>query len=223
MALHRPRVLVVIFAMVNPLIVIGLAVLGWGDWSSFVAHPARVGFLVVTVVLIVASLFTDCEPFSRGKREDVRNRWIFAPIILLSLLMAWLPAYCDRHELWVLDGDLVRYLGLTLYFVGGLLRIGPVFELGRRFSGLVAIQEDHRLETTGFYRWIRHPSYLGLIVLTTGWVLVFRSLLGLLLVLLMVPVLIARIHAEEALLLSEFGEEYAAYRRRTWRLLPFLY
>jgi protein-S-isoprenylcysteine O-methyltransferase Ste14 len=52
---------------------------------------------------------------------------------------------------------------------------------------------------------------------------VFRSGIGLLLFALMILMFLPILVAEEALLLSEFGEDYAAYRRRTWRLLPYLY
>jgi protein-S-isoprenylcysteine O-methyltransferase Ste14 len=117
----------------------------------------------------------------------------------------------------------VRWLGVALYVAGGALRMWPVFVLGRRFSGLVAIQREHTLVTTGIYGIIRHPSYLGLIVMALGWALAFRSGVGLLLAALHVPVLVARIRAEEALLQSHFGGEYAAYRARTWRMLPGMY
>ena len=53
--------------------------------------------------------------------------------------------------------------------------------------------------------------------------LVFRSAIGVLVSLLLIPPLVAHMNSEEALLESEFGERYADYRRRTWRLLPFLY
>jgi hypothetical protein len=56
-----------------------------------------------------------------------------------------------------------------------------------------------------------------------GWALVFRSAIGVQVSLLLLPPLIARMNSEEALLESEFGSQYADYRRRTWRLLPFLY
>ncbi len=59
--------------------------------------------------------------------------------------------------------------------------------------------------------------------MSLGWALAFRSAVGVLLVLLLVPPLIARIHAEERLLGSEFGEEYDAYRARTARLIPGVY
>jgi protein-S-isoprenylcysteine O-methyltransferase Ste14 len=143
--------------------------------------------------------------------------------MVLGLVLGWLPAYTDRLDIGAIDGDVARYLGLTLYLVGLALRLSPVFVLGRRFSGLVAIQPDHELVTDGFYRVIRHPSYLGLLLGQLGWVLVFRSAIGVLVTLLMIPPLVARMNSEEALLQSEFGQVYADYRRRTWRLLPFLY
>ena len=103
---------------------------------------------------------------------------------------------------------LVRWIGWILYAAGGALRLWPVFVLGRRFSGLVAIQPGHTLVTDGIYRTIRNPSYVGLLVLSLGWALAFRSLPGVLLVALMVPPVIARIRSEEALLSAQFGEEY---------------
>lgn len=103
------------------------------------------------------------------------------------------------------------------------MRIWPVFVLGSRFSGLVAIQPGHTLVTGGAYSIIRHPSYLGLLVNALGWALAFRSGVGVLLMAPLIPPLLARIRAEEVLLYSEFGAEYDAYRRRTWRLIPGIF
>jgi protein-S-isoprenylcysteine O-methyltransferase Ste14 len=201
---------------------VGFAMLGWGGWSALMAHPARVGAVVATVIGSVAAMFTGGN-ISSGRREDTANRWIFVPFMVVGFLLAWLPAFTDRREIWSIDGDWARYSGLALYVVGVVVRLLPVFVLGRRFSGLVAIQEGHELVTGGVYRVIRHPSYLGLLMGLFGWALVFRSAIGLLVSLLLIPPLVARMNSEEALLESEFGERYAAYRRRTWRLLPFLY
>ena len=103
------------------------------------------------------------------------------------------------------------------------VRILPVFVLGGRFSGLVAIQKEHRLVITGIYATIRHPSYLGLLMTTAGWILVFRSAVGLIIAALFVPIILGRIRSEERLLASQFGAEYEAYRARTSRLLPGVY
>jgi protein-S-isoprenylcysteine O-methyltransferase Ste14 len=111
----------------------------------------------------------------------------------------------------------------VLFAAGGALRIWPVFVLGRRFSGLVAIQPGHALVTTGIYSVIRHPSYLGLLVNSLGWGLAFRSGVGVLLTALLIPPVLARIGAEEALLRSQFGDEYGEYCARTSRLIPGFY
>jgi protein-S-isoprenylcysteine O-methyltransferase Ste14 len=98
------------------------------------------------------STFRDCQclwrdvafrsgsNLSPGVREDRGNRWIIVAVGLIGLLTAYLPAYADREGFWTLDGDAVCWLGVVLFAVGGWLRIWPVFVLGRRFSGLVAIQ-----------------------------------------------------------------------------------
>jgi protein-S-isoprenylcysteine O-methyltransferase Ste14 len=111
---------------------------------------------------------------------------------------------------------------VALLAAGGALRLWPVFVLGDRFSGLVAIQPGHRLVTSGVYGVIRHPSYL-LLISSLGWGLAFRSVIGVLLAALLVPPLLVRINVEERLLHSQFGAEYEAYRARTSRLIPELY
>jgi protein-S-isoprenylcysteine O-methyltransferase Ste14 len=96
-------------------------------------------------------------------------------------------------------GDSIRRLGVVLFAVGGVLRIWPVFVLGRQFSGLVAIKPGHTLVTSGIYGIIRHPSYLGLLVTSLGWALALRSGVGVLLTVLNIPPLLVRTRAEEAL------------------------
>jgi protein-S-isoprenylcysteine O-methyltransferase Ste14 len=201
---------------------LGLAILGWGGWTAFFSHPARVALAVALALLAGASLFTRGN-LSPGLREDRGNRWVIVALAVIGLLAAYLPAYTDRKEFWTIDGDMIRWLGVVLFVAGGALRLWPVFVLGRRFSGLVAVQPGHTLVTNGVYGVIRHPSYLGLLVNALGWGLAFRSGVGVLLTALMIPPVLARIRAEERLLQTEFGTAYGAYCARTSRLIPGLY
>jgi protein-S-isoprenylcysteine O-methyltransferase Ste14 len=198
---------------------LGLAVLGWGGFSAFFSHPALTALALVTFVISAAAYFAGGN-LSTGVREDRANRWVIAAFAVIGPLFAYLPAWTDRHELWTIDGDAVRWIGVILYTAGGALRIWPVYVLGNRFSGLVAIQPGHTLLTTGIYGVIRHPSYLGLLVNAFGWGLAFRSWAGVLLAALLVPLLLARIRSEEALLRAQFGTAYDAYCARTSRLIP---
>src|SRR5215472_19096065 len=162
-----PTPRVAFIAVVGTLAYLGLAILGWGGFAAFFSHPALIALAVVLFLLTGAALFSEGD-LSPGDREDRANRWVIAAFGLIGLLAAYLPAYSDRKGFWVLDGEAIRWLGVVLFAAGGALRIWPVFVLGRRFSGLVAIQPGHTLVTSGVYRVIRHPSYLGLLVNSLG-------------------------------------------------------
>ncbi|KLU23710.1 isoprenylcysteine carboxyl methyltransferase [Caballeronia mineralivorans PML1(12)] len=217
-----PSPKLVFITITGTVVYLGLAVLGWGGFAAFFSHPALTVVAIATLVMSVVASFSSGN-LSSGEREDRDNRWVIAALAVIGLLEAYLPAYTDRKGFWTLDGDSVRWIGVVLFIFGGALRILPVFILGHRFSGLVAIQPGHTLVTTGTYGVIRHPSYLGLLVNALGWAFAFRSGVGVLLTVLTIPPLIARINSEEALLHAQFGAEYDAYRARTSRLIPGVY
>jgi protein-S-isoprenylcysteine O-methyltransferase Ste14 len=198
---------------------LGLAVAGWNGLSAFCANSARIALAIVLLVMTVVALFA-AGNVSPGVREDRSNRWVITAFSVLGLLDGFLPAYTDRLNFGTIDGEFARWVGVALLAIGGTLRIWPVFVLGNRFSGLVAIQPGHTLVTTGIYRFVRHPSYLGLVLTAIGWGLGFRAGVGLLIAGLIFVVLLARIRSEERLLISQFGDQYADYRLRTWRLFP---
>jgi len=200
---------------------LGLAILGWGG-APFFSNTPRIALAIVTLAMGLVAMFTGGN-VSPGVREDRGNRWVLPVFAVIGLLAGFLPAYTDRIDFWTMDGDALRWLGVAIFAAGGVLRLWPVFVLGRRFSGLVAIQPGHTLVTTGIYRHIRHPSYLGMLLTALGWAFAFRSGVGLLLLALLIPPLLSRIHAEERLLNMQFGDEYSAYVKRTSRLLPGIY
>ncbi len=155
---------------------LGLAIAGEGA-GRFFSHPPLIALVIVTAALGVAALFTEGH-IGSGVREDRSNRWVIGAFAIIGLADAWLPAFTDRIDFLTFGGEGVRWLGVALYTIGGVLRLAPVFVLGRRFSGLVAVQEGHRLVTGGIYGVIRHPSYLGLLITVLGWGLAFRAGVG---------------------------------------------
>ena len=218
----RQKPKVAILVLVSTLAYLGLAIFGIGGTAAFFSYPPLIVLTGVFLALTLAALFTEGN-LSSGEREDRDNRWVISALGALGIALAYLPALADRKDFWTIDGEGLRWLGVFLFAVGGVLRLWPVFILGSRFSGLVAIQPGHRLVTSRIYSVIRHPSYLGLLINSLGWALAFRSGVGILLTLFVIPPLIARIRAEEALLKNHFGEEYEAYRTRTSCLLPGVY
>lgn len=93
--------------------------------------------------------------------------------------------------------------------------------LGRYWSRIVAVKQDHKLVTTGPYRWVRHPLYTGLLAGTLGAALAFGMWHALAGVVLLWIGFISRAHREDAVMGGQFGEEFAAYRARTGRLVPW--
>lgn len=216
------RAKLAVFLVVMVLVQFGLAIWAEGGFGAFFSHPALVALVVISAIFFAVSFFTQGN-LSTGEREDRGNRWVFIAFALLGFLLAFVPALMDRFDIWTIDGETTRWTGVVLLAIGGVLRLWPVFILGNRFSGLVAIQPGHQLVTTGLYACIRNPSYLGLIIGAVGWALAFRSVVGVILALLHLVPLVARMDSEEALLRSQFGAEYDAYYKRTWRLVPWLY
>ena len=224
-AVARPatrRGFIVAFTVVQTVVGFGLNAIGWGGVRSLLANPAREAFIVLSLVITGVALLSPVN-FSSGVREDVGDRRILLPALLGPLVLCWLMPFMDRHDVATIDGDAVRWSGVVILAVGGVLRIWPMFVLGRRFSGLVAIQPGHELVTSGPYRWVRHPSYLGQMVAMVGWALVFRSSVGVIATALGFFLLRDRMDDEEALLASEFGPAYEDYRGRTSRLVPGVY
>jgi hypothetical protein len=87
---------------------LSLAACGWGSWSGLLQNPARRTACVVVCGLAVAAMFSGFN-VSSGKREAARTRWVVVPGALIGLMLAWLPAYCDRRDLVTIDANLVRY------------------------------------------------------------------------------------------------------------------
>ena len=200
----------------------GIAIYLVGGWREFASHSSLITLIAVTAAMMCVAPFSGAN-INSGEKEDRVNRWVFIAFGVIALASAVIPPYSDRIGFLTIDGETTRWIGVALYAFGGALRLYPVFVLGHRFSGLVAIQTDHKLETRGIYSTIRNPSYLGMIVNMIGWGLAFRGWTGVAIAFLLLVPLIGRIHSEERLLREHFGIEYDAYFSRTWRLLPGIY
>ena len=99
---------------------LAVAVLGWGGFAAFFSHPARIFLAIALFVMAGVALFSGGN-LSPGEREDRGNRWVLVAFALIALLSAYLPAYTDRKDIWTIDGDAVRWLGVVLFARGGIV------------------------------------------------------------------------------------------------------
>ena len=131
--------------------------------------------------------------------------------------------HADRRSLLVLHACIT--VGYSVAFAaGGLwIRRSAMATLAAYFTYPVEIQADHRLVEEGLYRRIRHPGYLGQVLVFLGIGLALANWLSI--VGLLVPVMVGfawRIHVEETSLRARFGDPFDDYCRRSWRLIPWL-
>lgn len=200
-----------------------LMIMGWGSWGGFFAHPVRVGVLILHLIMIPVMTWSTSGR-SRGLKSTPDWRPFFPLLVFHSLFTAFLMPYMDARDLWVLPGgDVTRWIGFVILTLGVALRLGPMLELGRRFVSVVAIQEGHTLHTTGFYGAVRHPSYLGILLMDLGFAGVFRSVVALALMPLVFWMFKRRMDVEERFMVEQFGAGYRDYMGRTRRLLPGAY
>lgn len=174
-------------------------------WITILALPA-----VVAPVVEWAYFGPGAALPTAAERNAVGELWEYPPLLEP---FAW-PAGAG----WAIFG-----LGLI---VGGLsLRIWAIGTLGAAFTSTVQVQEGQAVVTTGPYRLVRHPSYLGAYVTFLGCAVFLQAWVGFAVAAVCMGLAYAiRIPAEERVLAGHFGAEWAAYCRDTrWRMLPGLW
>jgi protein-S-isoprenylcysteine O-methyltransferase Ste14 len=107
---------------------------------------------------------------------------------------------------------------------GIIIRAAAIFTLKKQFTFSVMIFDDHKMMISGIYHYLRHPSYLGQLLISAGFGIAMNNWICI--CLMIIPVLAAllyRIHVEEKALLEKFGSGYSVYMKKTRALLPFIY
>lgn len=116
----------------------------------------------------------------------------------------------------------LRYSGLAVYLVFSWFQIYALRSLGKFYSQDIVILKKHELVTTGAYRFIRHPHYLGQLIADIGCGLALFNIPVLLLVLPETVMLIMRAQKEEAMIKKHFPDQFAAYRKKSGFMIPFI-
>jgi protein-S-isoprenylcysteine O-methyltransferase Ste14 len=117
-----------------------------------------------------------------------------------------------------------RAAGLLVMWLGLAIRFWAIAALGRAFRTTVEVDPGQPVVSTGPYRWLRHPSYSGLLLIVAGFGLAAGNWLALVIcIVLPLPALLRRIQVEEAELTGVLGDRYRAYQAQTKRLIPGLW
>jgi protein-S-isoprenylcysteine O-methyltransferase Ste14 len=148
-------------------------------------------------------------------------------IVVLTLGASILIGGLVRSRVPALDTpvpDAFTAAGIVVTWVGLAVRVWAVVTLGRSFSTFVQVDADQVVVTCGPYRWVRHPSYTGLLLVGLGFGLGFGNWLSLAVCAVLPPLgLLPRIAVEESELTRVLGDQYRSYQKTTRRLIPGLW
>ena len=173
---------------------------------------------------VVLELFLSIRDVVRGKGSAAADRGTRI-VVTVGFFVAYGGAILVSERLrdqpeWAMGswhlvtGEIIAWFGLAI-------RLWSIIVLGRSFRLTVEVDSDQAVVDRGPYRWLRHPSYTGLLVLAIGFGIALGNWLSLA-ILIVVPlvVIIRRIQVEEEQLVAVLGQPYVDYRARTKRLLP---
>ena len=195
----------------------------------------RTAFLVLFTLMLGIRAYYGWRGRQRGESSwsveedaiDREGRWsvgvrlflffyMLAAAVLYAVNPVWISTVAIPFPAWS------RWLGAALGGVSLPLLIWVHHTLGKHWSTNLQVREEHRLVTSGPYRWVRHPMYtvlftyfIGLTLLSATWLIAALTVSSIL-------VLYRRISIEELMMQEQFGDEYTAYIARTGRLLPRL-
>jgi protein-S-isoprenylcysteine O-methyltransferase Ste14 len=170
-------------------------------------------------------VFLNVRQRSKGKIASSGDRgslWVLYGLITLGYALSFGIGATRTGRLH--DWNTFFALGAVLVVIGLFIRIQSILTLRQFFTYSVARVESHQIIETGLYKSIRHPGYVGQLLIFLGTAMSLSNWLSILSM--MIPVAVGyayRIQVEERFMLEQYGEAYQAHRRRTKKIIPRLY
>jgi len=185
----------------------------------------------VIIIIAFSFLYGFFEVFmgmrQRNKRSVIKTGdrlsiWI---LIISISIGYWLSFIFGASRIGrIYHWDTFFLIGAILAIAGLVIRISAIITLKQQFTYTVTEIENHTLIENGLYKFIRHPGYLGQLIIFLGISVSLSNWLSI--IFMNLPVLagyIYRIIVEEKFMVKQMGQKYLDYRKRTKRLIPLIY
>ena len=156
------------------------------------------------------------------KSNDKGSIWILILAISIGFALSFNVGAHTPGRIY--HWDTFFAMGAILSIFGLYIRINSILTLKKQFTYTVTKIENHLLVETGWYRYIRHPGYLGQLLIFLGIATALSNWLSI--VTMMIPVTVGflyRINVEEKFMREQMGQKYLDYQKRTKRLIPRIY
>jgi protein-S-isoprenylcysteine O-methyltransferase Ste14 len=188
------------------------------------ASTAGIFWMLSCVVWWLMELWLNrtCRAPQYREAWDKGTLQLLEKVNALSVASAIIISACTEFPL-VKNFSLI-VLGSVITIIGVCCRLAIVYSLGKNFTVDIHYFPDQTLLTTGWFRYIRHPSYIALYLCFIGLALALNNLFSLVIVLFPTAwALIIRVNQEEKILQENFTPQYQQYQKRTNAFLPFIY
>ena|ERR1035437_5587478 len=169
------------------------------------------------------SRWSDKKTDKEAGQADKGSIYVLGGAMTLSIILSLIVANYVEPS-WLGLFPLLPVLGVALFLAGLYFRWHSIRHLGKFFTVQVAISDDHRVIDTGPYKYIRHPSYTGGLMMCLGLGLCLANPVSLA-ILMLLPFMgfLWRMNVEEIALRKALGDTYVTYSAKTKRLIPFIY
>jgi protein-S-isoprenylcysteine O-methyltransferase Ste14 len=190
--------------------------------TTILAYLVIVSFFILERRLRQGREAKSREATESDRRSTQRVGMAFGLSLVFVVAAPILNALHVGQIAW--HSTLLGWGGLAVMITGLALRVWAARVLGRFYTRTLRTIEQQQIVQRGPYHMIRHPGYLGTLLMWIGAGLAVLNWITLaVIVLIMISAYIYRVQSEESMLAEAFGEEFAAYKAKTWRLIPFIY
>jgi protein-S-isoprenylcysteine O-methyltransferase Ste14 len=172
------------------------------------------------IIWIVTAISTKRSVYRENPGQRLRYMLLLVVSCVLLFDARRLPYPFDLRL--IACNDIIAVACMVACIAGLVFCIWARLILGRNWSGAITLKEDHELIERGPYRIVRHPIYTGLLVMFFATAIFSARIGGLLGLPLVFASFWMKLRDEERLMLKQFPDQYAAYERRTKRLIPFV-
>jgi protein-S-isoprenylcysteine O-methyltransferase Ste14 len=161
----------------------------------------------------------------RKTQHDKSSTKLIAVAFILSSIIIFLSPLLNYFNIGLISNNIaLNIIGIFVGLAGIGIRMAAISALGRFYMRTLRETNEHKLINTGIYKYLRHPGYLGTILLFIGASFAMRNYITVItVIILIIGIYIYRINVEEEMLIKIFSDEYIEYKKKSKRIIPLIY
>ena len=183
--------------------------------------------IIITITYLYGFFEVILNLRQKKKKQGLNSRekkslWMLYGLITMGYFLAFTIGATKIGRIYSWNAFFA--IGMVLFAAGLLIRLRSMATLKQYFTYAISKTEEQKIVDTGFYKTIRHPGYLGQLILFLGISISMSNWLSILAM--MIPIVFGyayRIRVEERFMVEQFGSYYLDYQKRTKKIIPFIY